>query len=75
MTEQQTNLTKYVKIDRMWGHIHRLWKKWMKLRFIQWRDNVIAKNQAIKTFDYFFTKNRIYRITQVMTKWRHAIHD
>ena len=68
-------MTKQVAIDRMWGNLDRLWKKWMKLRFIQWRDNVIAKNRAVKTLDYFFTKNRRYRQVQVITKWKHYVLD
>ena len=61
MVEQEIGLTKHIALDRAWGHLHRLWRKWMKLRFNQWRDNVIAQNCAVKTMDYFFTKNRRYR--------------
>ena len=59
----------------MWGHLHRLWRKWMKLRFNQWRDNVIARNSAVKTMDYFFTKNRRYRQQQVIAKWKNVVLD
>ena len=75
MNEQSAALTKFVALDRMWGHVHRLWRKDMKLRFIQWRDAVIAKNRAIKTLDHFFTKNRRYRQSQVIAKWRHYVLD
>lgn len=36
---------------------------------------MIARNRAIKTLDYFFTKKRRYRQRQVLAKWKGFIND
>ena len=67
---KQEKLERKQKMVRCMKSLDSYWKRRMKVLYLCWRDQLIIKNEAIRTLYRFVSDRRIMKTQQAFQKWK-----